>query len=190
MARKRGGPRTSAKLNIEIKNLGPLSDRLSREMPAVFTDGLLTGIRAATIHLSGKIKLLLEGPVLTRRTGRLFRSIQPETFLRAGTAVGIVGTDVEYAAVHEFGATIKPKAKGGLLVWESDGIIYSAKSVKIPRRPFFSRAFKAESGKASKIIREEVTRKAREAFEGSGSSGAGGVLPASQRAGISPRGAI
>ena len=178
---KKGG-RTSADFSIEIRNLGPMADRLKNELPQAFQNAMFSGIQAGAIHLQSEIKILLEGPVLERRTGRLWRSIQPEVFKRGGTVVGVVGTDVEYAPVHEFGATIRPKRAGGFLVFEQGGETRFAREVKIPRRPYMARAFREQKGKVFRIIRDTVLAHAQIAF--GGSSPGGSILPASQRAGV------
>lgn len=46
-----------------------------------------------------------------------------------------VGTAVEYAAIHQFGGTIRPK-KAKLLVFEGGGKKVAAPSVTMPARPF------------------------------------------------------
>ena len=67
-----------------------------------------------------------------RDTGRLRGSISP-----AADASGVtVGTNINYAAVHQFGATIKPKKAGGRLVFPGAGKMIFARQVTIPARPF------------------------------------------------------
>lgn len=68
-----------------------------------------------------------------RDTGRLRSSI---TSSADGDGV-TVGTNVDYAAVHQFGAVIHPKKAGGRLVFANGagGMIF-AKKVTIPARPF------------------------------------------------------
>lgn len=46
-----------------------------------------------------------------------------------------VGTNVVYAGVHQFGATIKPKSASHLVFRLASGVVL-AKSVTIPARPF------------------------------------------------------
>jgi len=53
-----------------------------------------------------KITLNLTGAVLRVRTGRLRQSMQ--TFIEGDGSRGVVGTNVEYARIHEFGGTIRP----------------------------------------------------------------------------------
>lgn len=45
----------------------------------------------------------LSGQVLKNRTGRLRRSIAPNVYGSGTTIIGEVGTNVEYAAAHEYG---------------------------------------------------------------------------------------
>lgn len=66
-----------------------------------------------------------------RDTGRLMNSID----FRASSDEAVIGTNVKYAAVQNFGATIKPK-KGKYLKFKGpDGWIFAGK-VTIPARPF------------------------------------------------------
>lgn len=66
------------------------------------------------------------------------------TRLRESTVNRVVGSDTvevssnaKYAAAHQFGATIKPKAAGGLLRFRlPNGAFVSAKQVTLPARPF------------------------------------------------------
>jgi phage gpG-like protein len=68
-----------------------------------------------------------------RDTGRLNRSIVSNPDKDGVT----IGTNVQFAAVHQYGATIHPKKQGGRLVFPGPGgrMIF-AKKVTIPARPF------------------------------------------------------
>lgn len=66
-----------------------------------------------------------------RDTGRLRNSIS----YRASSAEVEVGTNVRYAAVHQFGAVIKPVNKK-MLVFNAGGRTIFAKKVTVPARPF------------------------------------------------------
>ena len=67
-----------------------------------------------------------------RDTGRLNRSI-----VSSVDATGVtVGTNVKYAPVHQFGATIVPKNKPRLVFKGPGGKLIFAKKVTIPARPF------------------------------------------------------
>lgn len=67
-----------------------------------------------------------------RDTGRLNRSIVSQSDADGVT----VGTNVKYARVHQFGATIKPRKKPFLVFPGPSGQMIFAKRVTIPARPF------------------------------------------------------
>jgi HK97 gp10 family phage protein len=67
---------------------------------------MVRAMTRATILLQNHVKSdKLSGQVLKNRTGTLRRSINQEVEDRGDEIVGIVGTNVEYAAIHEFGFT-------------------------------------------------------------------------------------
>ena len=181
-------PRKSGLLSIEVVALDKKVRDLSLLAPRAVDRGLFAGITAATIDVQARAKELIHGPVLHRRTGRLWRSIQPETFRRGGTVVGIVGTDVEYAAVHEFGAKIRPKQVGGFLVFPgaegraTGGSLVFAREVKIPRRPYMSRALQERSRRVKELINEYVLASLKKTLR------QGRISPVRVRKGIGPSG--
>lgn len=71
------------------------------------------------------------GPGILRESGLLQRSL---TF-RAGYGQVEVGTNRVYGAVHQFGATIRPKNTPAL-VFRMGGKLVHVKSVTIPARPY------------------------------------------------------
>jgi len=80
-----------------------------------------------TLNLLTKVKRdKLSGQVLNVRTGRLRRSINQKVTTVDGLVVGTVGTNVEYAAVHEYGF------KGAVSVKEHLRTIKMAWGVPIP----------------------------------------------------------
>lgn len=61
------------------------------------------------ISLTRKIKEeKLSGQVLKNQTGRLRRSITPNVFTSGTAIIGEVSTNVEYAAIHEYGGKTPP----------------------------------------------------------------------------------
>lgn len=78
---------------------------------------------------------------------------QKITFEASPTGVR-VGTDVLYAAVHQFGATIKPK-KGDRLFFTVGGRKVAAKQVRIPARPFLGLS-KSDEAEITQIIDDEI----------------------------------
>lgn len=71
------------------------------------------------------------GPGILRESRMLMRSI---TYV-AGAAHVAVGSNRVYAAVHQFGGTIRPKAAKAL-VFRMGSNIVRARSVAIPARPY------------------------------------------------------
>ncbi len=52
-----------------------------------------------------------------------------------------VGSNLVYAAIHEFGGIIRPRNVSGRLVFEIDGELVFAREVTIPARPYLRPAF-------------------------------------------------
>lgn len=75
-----------------------------KAMPNRLRQELVTGIGRAVLKLQAYVKDgKLSDQVLHVRTGRLRRSITERVTQEAARVEGIVGTNVEYAAVHEYG---------------------------------------------------------------------------------------
>jgi phage virion morphogenesis protein len=81
--------------------------------------------------LSPAYAAVKKGPGILRKSGLLMRSI---TF-RAGAAAVAVGSNRVYAAVHQFGATIRAK-NAPALVFKLGRRVVRVKSVTIPQRPY------------------------------------------------------
>ena len=178
------GPRTSAMVTVSVFGLNSRLAMLNKVAPSAVKRGMAAGVLAATIEVQGQVKHLLEGTVLNRRSARLWRSITADAFDKTGTTVGVVGTNVRYAAIHEFGGVIRPKKPGGFLVWKGgDGGAIFAREVNMPRRPYMSRAFSEKKQAVRDIVMRNVMQTVRREIDGSGPAG-GGVLPASARRGV------
>lgn len=72
-------------------------------MPGVLREALKEGIGRAALLVQARTKTKLSGEVLNVRTGRLRRSINEAVTEEPSRVVGSVGTNVEYARVHELG---------------------------------------------------------------------------------------
>ncbi len=111
------------------QSLEPLHQRIGAALVSRVQLGFKTGTSPYGATWA-PLKLRQGQPL--RDTRRLLSSIVP-----AADPAGVtVGTNVDYAAVHQFGATIKPKKPGGRLVFAGPGGMIFAKGVKIPARPF------------------------------------------------------
>lgn len=70
-----------------------------------FVLALQDGIGRAVLRVQGRVKDKLSGEVLQVRTGRLRRSITEVVETSGDRVEGTVGTNAEYAAIHEYGYT-------------------------------------------------------------------------------------
>lgn len=184
-------PRRSAAISINVGGVDAFVRAMSVVAPKAVERGMEVGVRAATIDVQGQVKRYLEGEVLKRRTSRLWRSIHADTYRRMGRVIGIVGTNVKYAAIHEFGGIIRPKNEDGVLVFTQAGRnektgrfqkqTVFAKSVKIPARPYMSRAFNARKAIVSRLIMKAVMA---ELTGHRGLNAGGGVVAAGARKGV------
>ena len=107
-----------------------------------------TGKRMSTIvfGLSNKIKFeKLSGQVLKNKTGTLRRSITPTVKTEGSSITGEVATNIEYAAIHEYGGRTKPHdifpRKGRALAFMMGGKKVVVKSVHHPGSVFPERSF-------------------------------------------------
>lgn len=74
------------------------------QMPADARAALAKGIGRAVLEIQRHVvQDKLTGQVLKVQSGRLRRSITTRVTEQAETVTGIVGTNVEYAAAHEYG---------------------------------------------------------------------------------------
>lgn len=99
---------------------------------------------------------LTGGHPLFVRTGRLRASILIDTKRKGKTVSGKVGTNVKYAAIHEFGGTIKPKKGKFLRFPGKDGKAVFVKQVKIPKRPFLHPSFRQELTKIKQDLHTAI----------------------------------
>lgn len=181
-------PRRTAEFRITFAGLQERVDELRRIAPNAVADGLEAGVRAAVIDIQGQVKRNIDGPILKRRTGRLWRSILSEVRRRGDIVVGVVGTNVVYAAIHEFGGVIRPKKAGGRLVFrvagDGDGpeSLVFAKSVRIPRRAYMSKSFDQRKFAVRKIMFDAIDRAVANVKNGTRQGGV--ILPASARTGV------
>jgi len=93
----------------------------------------------------------LSGGVLNVRSGTLRNSIHVEMSSDFTGVLAVVGTDVVYAAIHEYGGVIVPKVAKALRFMIGDQVIH-AKSVTMPERSFLRSTLAEREG----IIREAL----------------------------------
>lgn len=127
-------------------------------------------VKALTYELERHVKQdKLQGQVLHHRSGRLANSVHSEFYQESQTTLyGAVGTNVEYAAIHEFGGTIpahvvmaKTAQALAFIPKGSDEIIFRRKvmipDVQMPERSFLRSALTDMRGK----IHDDIEAAAR-----------------------------
>lgn len=116
-------------------------------------------VQSSTYELEAYIKATkLGGQVLKRRTGRLSRSVHSEFMgLNTSTAKGIVGSNVVYARIHEYGGIIQAR-NAAYLRFRVGGQWVSKKSVIMPERSYLRSSLKEKAPKILADIGKAVAR--------------------------------
>lgn len=119
---------------------------------------LTARIQKVVIKLQGAvIKDKLSGQVLNVRSNNLRSSIHQSVTTSGGTITGIVGTNVEYAAYHEYGLNDTINVKEHLRRTKAEKIAYVKGKNKGKLNPLAMR--KAQKKKAATITVKAHTRK-------------------------------
>lgn len=90
-------------------------------------------------------------------TGNLRRSIQSDVETKYNSQIGILFSNVIYAAIQEEGGKIKPKVKDWLR-FQVDGQWRFAKQVILKPKPFLEPALTENITSIQKIIRDELVK--------------------------------
>lgn len=134
-----------------VRNLDRLDRKLSRLSKLASADVLERALHAGAQEILNSAK-----DKAPYKTGTLRRSLHSETNEKSGARVSVLaGTDLEYAAMQEFGGTVVP-TKGRFLVFEIDGKKVFARKVTIPAHPYLRPAFDEQKGEAVKVFRLAV----------------------------------
>ncbi len=141
-------------LNVRVQGAEALINRLEH----IVSGKKSTLTRALTkaaikIESSAKREGFQGRPRLNAPTGRLRSSITH--FVDASALRAIVGTNVIYARVQEFGATIKP-VRARMLFWTDDKGGHAAHQVTIPPRPYLGPALETNRAAVEKLMAGEV----------------------------------
>jgi phage gpG-like protein len=160
-------------LNIRIEGERELTldlERIKSKAPV----SIKKIVRDSAFLIERKIKGNLSNVVLNVRTGQLRRSIHTEFSGNGMNAV--IGTNLVYAAIHEFGGEIHAKngpylwfkiqtasrimSKAGNRLKNAKGIFswVRVKSVTIPARPYMEPAFRESLPLIDHLIEAEIER--------------------------------
>ena len=99
---------------VFIKNPEKITKMIGVDAGKAIRQGMIFAMKRSTIRLADYIaEHKLSGQKLRVRTGGLRRSLQEKRAKkvqeRGDGVIGIVGTNLKYAAIHEYGGTIRPK---------------------------------------------------------------------------------
>ncbi len=156
-------------------NMGPMERRIgaavshlanTRVLMARLGEGLVSGVRQRFKDEEGpdgdpwpkSARARAEGGQTLTDKARLKNSIGYE----ATDKDVAVGTNVEYAAIHQFGGEIKPKSKKALQFQVPGGDFVTVKKVDMPARPFIgiSKEDQIESRRiCAEFMRQGLTKK-------------------------------
>lgn len=144
-----------------------LQEWLKGRYPAI-QDSLGKSMARLVIALTRKVKEeKLSGQALKNRTGTLRRSIAPNIVQSGASIVGEVGTNIEYAAIHEFGGMtlprlILPKARKALRFTIGGKTVFAKKvnhpGSKVPERSFLRSALREMEPEILKEFENAITQ--------------------------------
>lgn len=144
-----------------VRNLDSLERKLKQLAALARADVLESALTAGAQEIRNAAVEKAPGPGNgnTRNpppTGTLRRSIHTETDEKSDTRVSVlVGTNLEYAAMQEFGGVVVPRV-AKMLAFMVDGKLVFAKSVTIPAHPYLRPAFDEQRGAAVDIFRKSM----------------------------------
>ena len=127
-----------------------------KDMVPDFHKSFYAGMRKAMFFAENKVKRSFgTGDTPKVRTGHLRRSIQSGVNKKGKNIEGYVGSNVKYAAIHEFGGTIKPRT-GEYLTFILDGQFKKVKQVVIPKRSYLKDTIENNIDGIKNIIENEI----------------------------------
>jgi len=108
---------------------------------------LLPAVKAGGFVVEGAAEINIREKLYRHPTGNLMNSINVKAGKTTAHSASVtIGTNVIYAAIHEFGGTIKAK-NAPYLCFVVDGNFVKTKSVEIPARPYLRPALNDNKGK-------------------------------------------
>lgn len=141
------------KIDFDSRQVRVNLDSMARKIPAL--SRRLLGIVGQAI-VSDCVKNYLSGQVLHRVTGTLAKSITSQVVTNDRATVG---TNVAYAAIHEFGGIIRPKTASALKFKVKDVWVITGQ-VTMPERSYLRPAIRNvfESGQAQRLFDQETEK--------------------------------
>lgn len=125
-----------------------------------FVAALGDGIGRAVLSVQARVKDKLSDDVLRVKTGRLRRSITEKVTASGDRVEGIVGTNVEYAPIHEYGFIGKVSVRESLRTSKL-GRVFSVsaheRQVDMPERSFLRSALTEMQPEIRALIERTVS---------------------------------
>lgn len=145
-------------LKIEIKTT-PETERMLIEMPGDCSDALYKGVQQSVKEIQQYIKNSFgKAGNLKVLTGDLKNSIIGETEKRSKAIIGILSSNLNYAAIHEYGGTIRAKSKEYLTFKIGGSSWVKTKQSIIPARPYFRPGVVDNLDRVSKLITDIISK--------------------------------
>lgn len=145
-----------ANFDVQLRGFKELAEKFY-QLGEQFEDQLEAAVKAGALIVVTDAK-----GRAPKKTRTLSRSIHMETMEKSLDVVVVaVGTNLEYAAIQEFGGVITPN-EAEKLVFEVDGQTVFADAVQIPAQPYLRPAIKQNKD----AIQEEVADAFREILRG------------------------
>lgn len=142
-------------LQVKLK-LADSSKRWLKKYPEDFELAFYKALRKAMFYAERKAKASFGTAGKPKvRTGTLRRSIESDVDRQYNSLVGVLFSNVVYAATQEEGRTIVPRVKDWLR-FQVGGQYVFAKKVIIPARPFLGPALQDNLTKIQQIVRDEI----------------------------------
>ena len=130
--------------------------------------GVQKEIMRLALKMTGSVMNKLSGDILKVRTGRLRRSIHPEWDFKPGHMGATVGTNVEYAAIHEYGfkGTVQvksfqremTKAFGRPIAPKQVTVSAHSRNINMPERSFLRSALREMNTEILEGLRNAVAK--------------------------------
>jgi len=147
------------KLKIRIDSAD--AENWTKQLLPVILKATQSGFQDFMNQVTNEVREKLTGPVLQRRTGTLVRSIHTEIQKSATGFIGKIGSNIKYAAIHEFGGIIHipdiyPVKKQALHFFIGSKEIFAKKvkahTITMPERSYLRSSLTELAPQAEKII--------------------------------------
>lgn len=151
----------TAAFSVQVKGLDAALRKLDRQR---VQQGMQRGMQKVVITLSDQAKLnatARPGPQVD--TGRLRSSITGTVRNEGASLIGVIGSNVIYARIHELGGVITAKNAPFLVFKTKDDVWHKVRSVTIPARPYLAPAITSPFGQ--NVINTLLTREIKAALD-------------------------